>query len=326
MLLIRELVIDLETHRVNCFMILRFNTHMLYSMFSIMKGRTRLKTAANSQAFSFESRIRQRYTEFPPSFQRLGDFLLDSYPQAALMTATELAHTLDLDPGTVVRFAQKLDYPGYPELQRDLRRKLKEELLHIPLHSSESKGNPADIAFSAASRCLELTRRSFPIPASDKLINMLDICERALVIAEEIALPAAQNFYYWLTAAGYTIQLAVDSPVRIARLLTGAHPQDMVLAIEISPDSPFLLRALTEANETGLQTAAFTSSPSSKLTHIATTALVGHANPEPALRQFMVESMIHVFIQVLRQARPLRFHNRSEEAVRIINQIISNDP
>jgi DNA-binding MurR/RpiR family transcriptional regulator len=325
MLLIWELVIFLETHRANYSMILKFDPHMLYSMFRITKGRARLKTAGNNQAFSFESRIRRHHSEFPPSFQRLGDFLLDSYPQAALMTATELAHTLDLDPGTVVRFAQKLDYPGYPELQRDLRRKLKEELLHVPSLSAENQGNQADIAFSAASRCLELARRSFPIPASDQLINMLDICERVLLIAEEIALPAAQNLYYWLTAAGYTIQLAVDSPVRIARLLTGAHPQDMVLAIEISPDSPFLLRALTKANETGLKTAAVTSSPSSKLTHIATTALVGHANPEPALRQFMVESMIHVFIQVLRQARPLRFHNSSEEALRITNQLISDE-
>jgi len=284
-----------------------------------------LKTAGYSKNFSFESRIRRHHTEFPPSFQRLGDFLLDSYAQAALMTATELAHTLDLDPGTVVRFAQKLDYPGYPELQRDLRRKLKEELLHVPSSHGENEGNPADLAFSTASRCLELTRRSFPISASDQLINMFDICDRVLLIAEEIALPTAQNLYYWLTAAGYTIQLA-DSPVRIARLLTGAHPQDLVLAVEISPDSPFLLRALIKANESGLKTAAVTSSPSSKLTHIVTTALVGHANPEPALQQFMVETMIHIFIQVLRQARPLRFQNSTEEAVRITNQIISNDP
>ncbi|MBN1266699.1 MAG: MurR/RpiR family transcriptional regulator [Anaerolineales bacterium] len=272
----------------------------------------------------FEDRIRQHRNNFPPSFQSLGKFLLDSYPQAALMTATELAHVLDLDPGTVVRFSQKLGYKGYLELQKDLRRKLKDELLHIPSHA-ENDSNPADAAFSAAARCLELTRRSFSLQAAEQIIDTLDRCERILLLAEGMAVPAAQNLAFWLSAAGYTIQTAGDNPVEIARLLTGAHPRDLVAAVEVSPNSPFLLRAMTAAKEAELKTAAIIAAPSSRLADFAENVLAGYGNPGPGFQQMMVETIVHIFIQILRQARPLRFKSSSEKFSKLSKQLITGE-
>ena len=61
---------------------------------------------------TYESRIRRARPGLSPSFIRLADFLLDSYAHAAFLTATELAHVLDVDPATVVRFSQQLGYRG----------------------------------------------------------------------------------------------------------------------------------------------------------------------------------------------------------------------
>ena len=67
---------------------------------------------------SYEDRIRQARLGMSKSFAKLADFLLDSYIESAFMTASELAHTLDLDAATVVRFAQTLGYSGFPVMQR----------------------------------------------------------------------------------------------------------------------------------------------------------------------------------------------------------------
>ena len=72
---------------------------------------------------SYENRIREARETFSPSFERLGTFLLDSYAQAAFLTATELAHTLDLDPATVVRFGEVTARVG------ELTRRLTTELI-----------------------------------------------------------------------------------------------------------------------------------------------------------------------------------------------------
>lgn len=237
------------------------------------------------------------------------------------MTATELAHALDLDPGTVVRFAQKIGYPGYPDLQRDLRKRLKNELLHLPSSNAERGSNTSDAAFAAAARCLELSRRSFSINTSEELINALDVSERIFLFADELAFPIAVNLASWLSSTGYTIQVTGENPAEAARKLAGAHPKDMIITIEVSADNAFLLHTLQAAKEAGLKTAAVVASPSSRLTDLADLILTGHAIPDIALRQWMVETIVHVFLQMLRQARPLRFKNSSEAASRLRKQL-----
>ena len=48
------------------------------------------------------------------------------------MTATELAHQVDVDAATVVRFAQRLGYGGFPDLQNEIKEKVKQDLLIRP--------------------------------------------------------------------------------------------------------------------------------------------------------------------------------------------------
>ena len=43
---------------------------------------------------TYEDRIRRERPNMSKSFAKLGDFLLDSYVEAAFMTASELAHAL----------------------------------------------------------------------------------------------------------------------------------------------------------------------------------------------------------------------------------------
>ena len=122
---------------------------------------------------SYETRIREARSNFSPSFMLLADFMLDSYRQAAFLTATELAHLLDIDPATVVRFSQLLGYRGYPELQREIREKVKKELLIERKVEPGTSTEAAESALQEVVRSLEFTRRAFPIEAAERLITAL---------------------------------------------------------------------------------------------------------------------------------------------------------
>lgn len=76
----------------------------------------------------FRERIQAKYGELTPSFRKLADFILQKQLDAAFMTATELAHHLDVDAATVVRFAQYLGYSGFRELIKEVQRIVKAEL------------------------------------------------------------------------------------------------------------------------------------------------------------------------------------------------------
>jgi DNA-binding MurR/RpiR family transcriptional regulator len=76
----------------------------------------------------FKERIGQHYARLGRNQKRIADFLTQEYREAAFMNGSALSQRLDVDPATVTRFAQRLGYAGYPELQREIQELVKEEL------------------------------------------------------------------------------------------------------------------------------------------------------------------------------------------------------
>ena len=256
---------------------------------------------------TYEERIREIRSDLSPSFQILADFILDSYSSAAFLTATELAYSLDLDPATVVRFAQRLGYTGYPELQRAIRLRVKEELLTGRPAEVNSSEQAADAALEEVERYLQLTRRSFPIEAAETLVNALDEAERVVLIAEGLGAGPARSLGAWLEGAGYTVQLGVGGLGEIARALVGGHRKDIAIAVEVEDQAPIVARALAEARRAGLRTAALVAAPSALSTNHADYVLSGYASPDPGVGQVVVEAMVYALVQLLRRNRPGRF-------------------
>ena len=268
---------------------------------------------------SYETRIREARAKFSPSFIRLADFMLDSYRQAAFLTATELAHLLDVDPATVVRFSQLLGYRGYPEFQREIREKVKKDLLIEQKVEPGTLAEAAENALREIVRNLEFTQRTFPIEAAERLITALDEAERVIVLAEGLAISSARCLASWLEAVGYTIHLAGGSPPELARAVAGAHKSDLAIAIEITEETPFIAHALSRIKETGARTAALFVTPSSEIAHYADIILTASVNPKPGIGQILLDSMVYTLIQMLIHARPGRFE-KTYDRVRSITQ------
>lgn len=274
---------------------------------------------------TFEERIRAIRSELSPSFQVLADFLLDSYSRAAFLNATELAHALDLDPATVVRFAQRLDYAGYPELQREIRLRVEGELLAEPGPEPDTPAAAAIAALAELEQSLAHTRRSFPEKAADAWITALDQAERVVLMAEGLATAPALSLARWLEAAGYTVHLTGVSPSDLASALVGARRGDLVLAVEVAEQSPILARALSEARRAGMRTAALVAAPSSPVAAHADLVLAGHAHPDPGVRLVLVQALVQALARTLGHARPGRFA-KTMDKVNAITRRLSGGP
>jgi DNA-binding MurR/RpiR family transcriptional regulator len=274
---------------------------------------------------SYVERIRQVRSILSPSFERIADFILDSYAQVALLTATELGHTLDIDTATVVRFAQQLGYKGYPELQREIREKLKREFLGVSLVEPRSASEAADNALSEIAQSLDLTRKTFPLEQAEALINALDEAQRVILLAEGLALGPARNLAAWLEAAGYNIHISSGSLSDLARALVGARKGDMVIIIEVDDETPYLAEAINEAKALDLRTAAIVSSPSSPAAQFADLHLAAYKTPQSGVDQIMVEAIIYAFMRMLHRARPGRFETTEERIAQVMRNLSKND-
>lgn len=266
---------------------------------------------------SYVERIRNVRNDLSPSFERLAEFLLDSYAQAALLTATELGHTLDIDTATVVRFAQHLGYKGYPELQSEIRDKLKREFLGVSVLEPKSAAEAADVSFSEIAQSLDLTRKTFSLEQAEALIIALDEAQRVILLAEGLALGPARNLGACLEAAGYNIHISGGSLSDLARALVGARKGDLVIVIDVDGETPHLSEAIAEAKSMGVKTAAIVSSPSSPAAQFTDLYLAAYKSPQSGVDQIMVEAIIYAFMRMLYRARPGLFENIEERIARI---------
>jgi len=250
---------------------------------------------------TYEERIRHERPEMSKSFARLADFLLDSYVEAAFMTASELAHSLNLDAATVVRFSQHLGYTGFPKLQREIRQRVKKDLLIRPKESEEPESLPGVVAAAMAevSLALDQTRLSLDTEALGQLVEQLGQARRIVILAEGPAQPTAYSLVLFLEQGGFPIYIARSGIADLARTVNIATPHDLLLAIEVAGQAPYIARAMGEAQSRGIPTAAIVGSASLASARYADTVLAAQAHPSIGVGIVSIEAVVYALSQVL---------------------------
>jgi len=250
---------------------------------------------------TYEDRIRQDRSNMSKSFARLADFLLDSYVEAAFMTASELAHALNLDAATVVRFSQHLGYDGFPQLQREIRQRVKEDLLIRPRQADE----PASVTGIATNAMREVvtalarTRISLDTLAIERLVEQIGAARRIVILAEGPAQPSAYSLVLFLEQGAFPVYIARAGIADLARTVNTALPSDLLLAMEIIGQAPYIARALGEAQAKGIPTAAIIASASLASARFADVVVAAQAHPSIGVGIVSIEAVVYSLVQVL---------------------------
>jgi DNA-binding MurR/RpiR family transcriptional regulator len=272
---------------------------------------------------SYEERIRQERSNLSKSFAKLADFLLDSYVEAAFMTASELAHSLNLDAATVVRFSQHLGYEGFPQLQREIRQRVKDDLLLRPRQADKPDSIPgiAVNAMNEVALALDRTRISLDTEALARLVEQLGQSRRIVVLAEGPAQPSAYSLALFLEQGGFPIYIARAGIADLARTVNIATSQDLLLAMEVAGQAPYIARAMQEAQAKSIPTAAIIASASLASARFADTVLAAQAHPSIGVGIVSIEVIVYALAQVLRWRFSGRFAG-TEQAISELSERI----
>jgi DNA-binding MurR/RpiR family transcriptional regulator len=134
-----------ELHSCRSFKAVRHNHRRI-----VLAGRRQKEKRGEEM---FREQIRKHYDHLSRSYRRVADFILGEYRTAAFMTAAALADAVEVDTTTVVRFAQRLGYPGFPELIEDIQTQVKLELSQTYDTAADSDALPNQVqAFVARDR------------------------------------------------------------------------------------------------------------------------------------------------------------------------------
>jgi DNA-binding MurR/RpiR family transcriptional regulator len=272
---------------------------------------------------TYEERIRQERPHMSKSFAKLADFLLDSYIESAFMTASELAHNLDLDAATVVRFAQTLEYTGFPELQREIRQRVLGDLLVHPEQAKVAESIPGVVANAMAelSLALEQTRISLDTDALAVLVEKIGAARRVVLLVENPAQAAAYNFVHFLEQGGFPIYIARPGVGDLARTVHTATQHDLLIALEVSGQAVYIGSALEQARLKGLSTAAILGAASLASARSADVVLAARAHPSLGVGIISVEAIIYALCQALRWRFSERFAGAEQAIAEILERM-----
>ena len=272
---------------------------------------------------TYEERIRQERPNMSKSFAKLADFLLDSYIKASFMTASELAHALNLDAATVVRFSQHLGYKGYPELLREIRDKVRRNLLYEPQEAKEPESLPGVVtsAMDDLSHQLDQMRLMLDIDSIEKLVNAIDKARRIILLVESPAQPAAYNLVYFLEQGGFPIYIARPGVIDFARTVHTASQQDLLLAIDVTGQSPFISRSLAEAKARNIPTAAIVGAASLPTARSASVVLAASEHPSSTSGMIVISAIIYILVEALHWSFSQRFSGAEQAIADLANRI-----
>jgi DNA-binding MurR/RpiR family transcriptional regulator len=250
----------------------------------------------------FRQRIKTEYADLSPSFQKLGDYLMDHPYEAAFMTATQLGKQLDVDTATVVRFAQKLGYPGYPELLSEVQAEVREQFSRH--FQQETAGDDAADVFRASVRQSVSNIEQFNLAMDgqvlQRVLDMIEASKHILVAGEGLSRSLAHLLAYWLRIFGYNSEPLPTEASVAANVLRSLGPKDLIIAIAVSRYCPDVTSVMQVAHGLDIQTISLVGAqswPVSRASNV--TILCPNTNPMKMESVTATAAAIDALVQAL---------------------------
>jgi DNA-binding MurR/RpiR family transcriptional regulator len=272
---------------------------------------------------TYEERIRAAYPGFSKSFIRLADFILDSYLEAAFMTATELGHAVNVDATTVVRFSQQLGYAGYPELLREIRDKIKSQLLSQPQNAAnaDSIEGVLESAMSELDSLFEQTRRLLEPNKIFILLEYIRQSDKIVLIPDAHARPAAYTLRNIFERGQFQVSQSETGAMDLARTLRNANEKTLLIALETGAESGHIAAALREAQQAGIRTSAILSAASLPCAQTAELVLFAHSQPTLEMGVMLLNAIAYAIGHALRWRFPERYSGADQKVDDLVARI-----
>jgi DNA-binding MurR/RpiR family transcriptional regulator len=228
----------------------------------------------------YRERIRDHYDTLSKSQKRIADFLMTSQREAAFMTASRLATELDVDVATITRFAQRLDYPGYPELLDEVRTAVRAEMSagFRPVEGLSEPGRVFVHALNVERENLERTLAAISIAEVERAVEALSSARAVYLIGMNTAVLLAQKLYLLLQMMDMNPVMVGGDTVVMSIALSKLSAEDVLVAIGYSSWATDTAAAMRIARSRGAKTIGISGSDVSPVSRVADIKLICSAN------------------------------------------------
>lgn len=208
-------------------------------------------------------RIRQRYPGFAQSDKKLADYLLIQPDTARHLSSQQLAAEAGVSQSSVVKFAQKLGYKGFPALKLAISEALASNPTphSVPVHNQIRDDDPLRlVGEKLIKENMAAMHATLDVNDEEKLsesVTMLRNARRIVLTGIGASGLVAQNFAWKLMKIGLNAIVERDMHALLATV-QALTPDDLLLAISYSGERRELNLAAEETLRVGGQILAIT--------------------------------------------------------------------
>lgn len=239
-------------------------------------------------------RIRQRYAGFAQSDKKLADFLLAQPDRARHLSSQQLASEAGVSQSSVVKFAQKIGFKGFPALKLALSEALvsNPNPQSMPLHNQIRGDDPMRlVGEKLIKENMTAMHATLDVNSEEKLLEsvaMLRSARRIVLTGIGASGLVARNFGWKLTKIGLNAIVEQDMHALLATV-QAMDPNDLLLAISYSGERREINMAADETLRVGGKILALTGFTPNALQQRATRCLYTIAE-EQATRSAAISS------------------------------------
>jgi DNA-binding MurR/RpiR family transcriptional regulator len=271
----------------------------------------------------FKERLVNRALDLPPQQRAIADYVLEHLTAVPFFSVPELARRTGVSEATVVRFAQRLGYPGFSELKMELVDLLQNRL--SPSDTDATEEVAEDLLGSVAS--LETTNIGKTVESLDRqdfsqVANVLFEADRVHTFGMGVSALLAELAAYTLLQVGVSaacLSTAFSSP---REQLVGVGAGDVVVVFSLPPYSRQSLAILRDAAELGIVTVAVSDRLTSPAASLARWTL-----PVKSDNMMFTNATAAVTVLINALATEIAANHREEAlaALSQINRVLSED-
>ncbi|WP_088344776.1 MULTISPECIES: MurR/RpiR family transcriptional regulator [Rhodomicrobium] len=229
---------------------------------------------------AFRALVTSLQAQLPRRLLQVAEFALRHPEEMALGTAASLAARAQVQPSTMVRFAQALGYQGFSDLQDVFKARIRDRWPEPPERlrrlKSSPGGSPAsdlDGFIAAAQTSLARLHETMPASAIGHATRLLSRAQTVYIVGTRRSFPIVDYLGYTFATLGVRA-LPIDSMSGLAREQAAlAEPGDAMLAVSFTPYAPATAELAGAAVRREVPLIAITDSPLAPLAQIARVAI-----------------------------------------------------
>jgi len=229
----------------------------------------------------FEERLRVRFQYLTKIQKQIAEFLLNNAEEAAFQSILGLAEALNTSTSNIFRLAKAIGYSGYPELQKDLQKKIRQKISPVKaLENSREKDKGKDIysiIFDMDAKNLASTQELNSKETIDRAVKEIIAARRIGLVGFRSSQSIAFLLSFFLGRVRKNCELLDNWFGNLTNYLVNYGPKDLLVGISFPRYSRQTLEVLKYGKQAGCKVISLTDNPVSPVGQISDLVLLaGH--------------------------------------------------